>query len=126
MSDMAMLTELVTATAMSAAAEVTVKAMLSSTGERLQQLVAAGERQQQLGTATATTTAMATAMAGEMAGVAATAAARDGDSFGYGNNGNNGNGDGDGDTVATMKAYLTVTLKAGANATADWVCSTAR
>ena len=56
----------------------------------------------------------------------ARAAARDGGSFGNSDDGNNGDGNSNGDAVATMKAYLTVTLKAGANATADWVCSTAR
>ncbi len=55
----------------------------------------------------------------------ATAATRDSDSFDKGNNGDDSDGNGDGNAVATMKAYLSVTLKAGANATTDWVCSTA-
>ncbi len=41
----------------------------------------------------------------------AMAAARDGNSFGNSDDGDNGNGNGD--AVATIKAYLTVTLKAG-------------
>ena len=130
-----MSTELVTATAMSVTAEVTVKAMLSTQqGDGNSTLLQERDSNSRQGpatamataTATATVTAKATATAGVTAGVTATAAARGGNSFGNGDGGDNGGGNGNGDTVATMKAFLIVTLKAGANAMVGWVCSTAR